>query len=104
MVSSKLQIFRITGFLEGTSLLALLFIAMPFKYIAGLPEVVTVVGALHGGLFCLYLLVIAYTTIITRWNWRWVVSSFLVAFIPFGNYVLDRKLQQTTARTQEGTI
>lgn len=94
MSASPIRIFRVTGFIEGTSLVVLLFLAMPLKYFAGLPEVVTVVGSLHGGLFCLYLLIIGYVTIAIRWDWKWVVVAFLAAFVPFGNYILDGRLKK----------
>ncbi|MDL4841105.1 DUF3817 domain-containing protein [Aquibacillus rhizosphaerae] len=100
MSLSPINVFRITGFIEGTSLVILLFIAMPIKYIANHPEVVTIVGSLHGAFFCLYLLVIAYTTLSTRWHWKWVVGSIIVAFIPFGNYILDVRLQKSMQEKQ----
>ncbi|EDL65798.1 hypothetical protein BSG1_16120 [Bacillus sp. SG-1] len=82
------------GFIEGASLLILLFIAMPLKYIAGIPEAVSVVGALHGFFFILYLVVIAYTTIKVRWAFKWIFGSVLVAFVPFGNMMLDSRLKK----------
>ncbi|MBT2756984.1 DUF3817 domain-containing protein [Mesobacillus foraminis] len=93
MLKSTIGQFRLMGFIEGTSLLVLLFIAMPLKYLAGLPEAVKVVGSVHGFCFILYLFVIAYTTFKIRWSLKWMVSSVLVAFIPFGNIVLDRFLK-----------
>ncbi|QTM98034.1 DUF3817 domain-containing protein [Sediminibacillus dalangtanensis] len=95
MLNSPIRLFRIFGMIEGTSLVILLFIAMPLKYIAGFPEVVTLVGSLHGFFFIVYLLVIAYTTFKIRWAFRWLFGSLLVAFIPFGNYVLDYRLQKS---------
>ncbi|SDM89801.1 DUF3817 domain-containing protein [Sediminibacillus halophilus] len=95
MLNSPIRLFRIFGMIEGTSLVVLLFIAMPLKYIAGFPEVVTLVGSLHGFFFVVYLLVIAYTTFKIRWAFRWLFGSLLVAFIPFGNYVLDYRLQKS---------
>ncbi|WP_026571444.1 MULTISPECIES: DUF3817 domain-containing protein [Sediminibacillus] len=95
MLNSPIRLFRIFGMIEGTSLVVLLFIAMPLKYIAGFPEVVTLVGSLHGFFFVVYLLVIAYTTIKIRWAFKWLFGSLLVAFIPFGNYVLDYRLQKS---------
>ncbi|WP_044022363.1 DUF3817 domain-containing protein [Bacillus sp. SG-1] len=86
--------FRMMGFIEGASLLILLFIAMPLKYIAGIPEAVSVVGALHGFFFILYLVVIAYTTIKVRWAFKWIFGSVLVAFVPFGNMMLDSRLKK----------
>ncbi|AQQ53124.1 DUF3817 domain-containing protein [Planococcus lenghuensis] len=97
MLKSKLGKFRFLGYLEGGSLLFLLFIAMPLKYWAGMPEVVTVVGALHGALFTVYCLGILYMTIAVRWPFIYSVLSFIVAFIPFGNFVLDRQLKKLEA-------
>jgi integral membrane protein len=94
MLQTPIGRFRMMGFIEGLSLLILLFIAMPLKYFAGLPEVVTVVGALHGAFFITYLFVIAYTTIKIRWSLIWAFSAVIVAFIPFGNIILDSKLKQ----------
>ncbi len=87
--------FRIMGFLEGGSLLVLLFIAMPLKYFAGFPEAVTVVGSLHGFLFVTYLFIIAYVTFKVRWSFIWVASALAVGFIPFGNFVLDSRLRKS---------
>jgi integral membrane protein len=94
MLQTPIGRFRMMGFIEGASLLVLLFIAMPLKYFAGQPEVVTVVGALHGAFFIAYLFVIADTTFKIRWSILWAISAVIVAFIPFGNIVLDSKLKQ----------
>ena len=53
----------LVGYLEGFSFLILMFYAMPLKYIAGEPEMVTLFGSLHGGLFVAYvgLLPVSYT-------------------------------------------
>lgn len=95
MLNTPIGRFRLMGFLEGVSLLVLLFIAMPLKYWADLPEVVTFVGSLHGLLFILYVLMIAYVTFKIRWSFLWVTSALAVAFIPFGNLVLDAKLRKS---------
>ncbi|WHY00354.1 DUF3817 domain-containing protein [Neobacillus sp. DY30] len=95
MLTSAIGRFRLMGFIEGLSLLILLFIAMPLKYFAGLPEVVTVVGSLHGLFFIMYLFTIAYVTFKIRWSFIWVTSAIAVAFIPFGNIFLDAKLRKS---------
>ncbi|WP_077214710.1 DUF3817 domain-containing protein [Bacillus dakarensis] len=96
MLKTAIGRFRFFGHIEGASLLILLFIAMPLKYGAGLPEAVRVVGSLHGFFFILYLFVIAYTTFKIRWSFKWVVSAVAVAFIPFGNLVLDSFLKKSS--------
>ncbi|WP_078544853.1 DUF3817 domain-containing protein [Litchfieldia alkalitelluris] len=95
MFNTPIGQFRLMGFLEGISLIILLFIAMPLKYMAGLPEAVTVVGSLHGLFFLMYLVTIAYVTFKIRWSLLWVTSSIAVAFIPFGNLILDAKLRKS---------
>lgn len=95
MFTSPIAKFRFMGLLEGLSLLILIFIAMPLKYFAGFPEVVTFVGSIHGMLFVMYVFTIAYVTIKIRWSFVWVTSAFAVAFIPFGNLVLDAKLRKS---------
>jgi integral membrane protein len=95
MLSSAIGRFRLMGFIEGLSLLILLFIAMPLKYFAGLPEVVTVVGSFHGVFFIMYLVTIVYVTFKIRWSFIWVTSAIAVAFIPFGNLFLDAKLRKS---------
>jgi len=42
------------GYLEGFSFLILMFYAMPLKYFAGEPEMVSLFGSIHGGLFVAY--------------------------------------------------
>ena len=95
MLKTPIGIFRVMGFIEGLSLLILLFIAMPLKYFVDIPEAVRIVGSLHGFCFVLYVMIIAYTTYKIRWSLKWIVSSFLVAFIPFGNLLLDSFLKKT---------
>ncbi|WP_163971442.1 DUF3817 domain-containing protein [Oceanobacillus halotolerans] len=94
MLKHAFNQFRFMGILDGTSLVVLLFIAMPLKYIWNLPEVVSVVGALHGGIFTIYCVAIIYATIFVKWPFRFTIGGFLVAFIPFGNFVLDSRLKK----------
>lgn len=85
--------FRFMGIVEGGSLLLLLFIAMPLKYLFGMPEAVSVVGAVHGGLFTVYVLMTIYATFAVRWPFRFTIGAIAVAFVPFGNFILDRRLE-----------
>lgn len=94
MLQTPIGRFRLMGFIEGASLLILLFIAMPLKYWADIPMAVTIVGSLHGFFFMTYLLILAYTTYKIRWSFAWVFSAVAVAFIPFGNIILDTKLKK----------
>lgn len=48
---SSLRYLSILALIEGASLVALVGIAMPLKYYAGLPEAVRLTGLAHGFLF-----------------------------------------------------
>jgi integral membrane protein len=89
-----IYILRITGLLDGISLLVLLGIAMPLKYIWGIEKSVTIVGSIHGGIFSLYALSILYAAIRVKWNLLWPAAAVIAAFIPFGNFLLDWKLKK----------
>ena len=83
---------RIIGFYEGISYLALLGIAMPLKYMAGIPEPVKYVGWAHGLLFMLFSLAVAQVAIVKRWSLVKVLAALVASVLPFGPFVLDAKL------------
>ncbi|REA61704.1 hypothetical protein DSL64_11550 [Dyadobacter luteus] len=91
MLKSSLGRLRIIAFLEGVSLLILLGIAMPLKYMAGIPEVVRVVGMAHGVLFILYVLLLIQVAIERSWSFKKSILSFIASFVPFGTFYADAK-------------
>ncbi|RJX38006.1 MFS transporter [Paenibacillus pinisoli] len=98
MKAHPIRLLRITGLFDGLSLLVLLGIAMPLKYIWGMDNAVTIVGSLHGGIFSLYALAILYAALRIRWNLLWSGAAVLAAFVPFGNFVLDWQLKKAQAK------
>ncbi|MCI3923936.1 DUF3817 domain-containing protein [Paenibacillus sp. TRM 82003] len=94
MVRNAYGRFRMIGFLEGISFLLLLGVAMPLKYAADIPGPVTVVGAIHGALFALYLAAVAYMAFTAKWSVRRVAGAVLAAMLPFGPFLFDRRLRE----------
>jgi len=94
MLSTSIGRLRLIGFLEGISLLVLLFIAMPLKYFAGIPEVVTYTGWVHGLLFVLFMLAVFSIYLERDWPFGKLVLAFLAAFFPFGTFLFDAKLRR----------
>ncbi|TKD69162.1 DUF3817 domain-containing protein [Pseudalkalibacillus hwajinpoensis] len=92
MFKQPLKLFRGIGYAEGISFLLLLGIAMPLKYFMGMPMAVSIVGALHGGLFVLYLAVILYVTIVKRWSFLKATLAVISSVIPFGPFIFDARL------------
>lgn len=85
--------FRIIAIAEGISFLVLLGIAMPLKYLANQPEAVRIVGAIHGGLFILYILAIFRAAHYGKLSVKWMAAAFIASFLPFGPFVIDHRLQ-----------
>lgn len=85
---------RIIGIAEGISLLVLIGVAMPLKYLAGKPEAVKFTGWLHGLLFVAFMATVLYVYFEKRWPFKRVVLAFVAAFLPFGTFVFDRWLQK----------
>lgn len=94
LLTSPIHWLRWTGIADGVSLLVLLGIAMPLKYIANYPYAVTLAGSIHGCIFILYLLAIIYAQIRIQWHIKWSFFAVLVAFVPFGNFVYDVLLKK----------
>jgi integral membrane protein len=85
---------RVIGLLEGTSFLILLGIAMPLKYLLGLPLAVKLVGWVHGLLFVLFCVVLALAARSARWPLLRVGGVFVAALLPFGPFLIDGRLKR----------
>ena len=89
-----LKTFRVIGYLEGASLLILLFIAMPLKYAMDLPMAVKVVGWVHGLLFIGYVGMLASVRAEYNWPGRKTITAFVAAVLPLGTFIFDRTLRK----------
>jgi integral membrane protein len=87
------KLLKILSFIEGTSLLILLFVAMPLKYMAGDPRMVKVVGMTHGLLFILLVIFIVLVGSAQKWSKSLLWLALISATLPFGMFVLDYKLR-----------
>ncbi len=87
---TKLGVFRFVALLEGLSFLILLFIAMPLKYMAGIPQAVQMVGMVHGLLFVAYILLLMIVRDDQKWSISLSIRSFLASIVPFGTFYADK--------------
>jgi integral membrane protein len=91
---------RLLGFLEGLSLIFLVLIAMPLKYVWQNPMAVKVLGPIHGGLFMLFIMYAFWLTIEKEWSYIRVTLKLLIAsFIPFGNFWVDHTVLKPLAKS-----
>ena len=85
------QRFRYVAYAEGASFLVLLAIAMPLKYLAGLPLAVRVVGLAHGVLFLAYLVLVFDAVGAGRFSVKTAAWAVLASLLPFGPFVFERR-------------
>lgn len=88
-----LKRFRQVAVLEGISYLLLLFIAMPLKYMADMPEAVKYTGWAHGVLFVLYASLLLAVWIKYKWSFGKAALIFVASLLPFAPFYVDRKLK-----------
>ena len=87
------NIFLKVGFAEGVSFLILLFIAMPLKYFMDMPLPVRIAGMAHGVLFIGFSILLLMASIKYKWSIKTALIGFLLSFLPFGTFFLDRILK-----------
>jgi integral membrane protein len=85
---------RVIAIVEGISYVLLVGIAMPLKYLAGIPEAVRVVGMAHGVLFVLFGLALAVVWLRRRWSFPRVAMVGISALIPAATFWMDHRLRQ----------
>ena len=93
---------RLVGKVEAVSYLLLLGVAMPLKYLAGQPLAVRIVGLAHGILFIL--LGILTLKMMTEHDWplKKAAMVMVAALLPFGPFIIDRRLAEDAERDSSG--
>ena len=89
-----LKNLTIAGYLEGTSFLLLLGIAMPLKYMMGITEAVRYIGMAHGVLFIAYILMLLVATGKIKMPLWAMPLGILGSFLPFGPFIFDYLLKK----------
>lgn len=92
---------RYVGLLEGLSYLALLFVAMPLKYVMGLLMAVRFVGAIHGALFVLLGCLVASALFEGALTRKESAMVALASLVPFGPLFIDARLRSAVARAAQ---
>lgn len=87
----SLPAFRRLAVIEATSFL-LLLVAAVVKRTADAPIGVTILGPIHGALFLAYVYVALQLRATLGWDGRTTALVLLGAVVPFGGYVVDRRL------------
>lgn len=91
-MKNPIPFLRKTALIEAVSFLVLLGIAMPLKYLAGMPMAVKLVGWVHGVLFITFCVALGRTMLRAKWPMSRGAMIFVAALLPFGPFVVDRKM------------
>ena len=102
LLKTNIGRLRIIAFLEGLSLILLVFVAVPLKDMLGNPIGSEVLGPIHGALFLLFIINTISVAIEYDWGfsnrttWMVLISSF----IPFGTFYMDRTVLSKVERPE----
>jgi integral membrane protein len=88
-ISAALRRYRVIAYVVGIGLLALC-VAIVFKYAAGDPGGVAVIGPIHGFLYMVYLALAVDLAIKDRWSIVGALGVLLAGTIPFLSFVAER--------------
>ena len=91
---NKLITLRWLAVIEATTFLALL-VATYFKHSGDGERGVSILGPIHGVLFLAYLYVAVNVSSELKWTPRTQLLLLLGGVVPFGGYVVERRLGRT---------
>jgi integral membrane protein len=94
MLKTSIGRLRAVGLVEGISFLLLLGVAMPLKYFAAMPQAVTLVGWIHGLLFITLCIALSQAHQQAKWTFWQSGVVLIAALLPFGPFVIDRRLRK----------
>ena len=93
MDKQYLSRLRTLSFVEGASTLILFGVAMPLKYVWGMPLAVRIVGLTHGILFSLLIFQLWRAIRRVPLDRRLAGLCMVAAVVPFGPFIADRWLK-----------
>jgi integral membrane protein len=94
---SQLRRMRVVSIIEGSTLLILVFVAVPLKHLGGHAIATAIMGPLHGMAFLLYVWTLIQTVSSADLPRPDVVRMVVAAFIPFGAFFNERTLRRRQA-------
>ena len=79
--------------IEGISLIILLFIAVPIKYILGYKVATIIMGSIHGTLWLIFLYVLNEARVKNNFDKKLIIKLIIYSVIPFGFILIERELK-----------
>ena len=98
-VPAALTRYRVMAWIVGVLLIALVLVAVPIKYAAGIDGPVTVLGTAHGWLYFIFFLTALDLAVRARWTLKSTVLTVLAGTVPVLSFYAERV---ATRRTRAG--
>ncbi len=89
-VPAALTRYRVMATVVGVLLIALILVAVPLKYAAGLDGPVTLIGTAHGWLYFIFFLVACDLALRARWTLKGTVLILVAGTVPILSFVAER--------------
>lgn len=86
-----MKLLKTVALFEGSSLLALLFVAVPFKRFLDIPLLVTIIGPIHGILFLAFIGILLWHFLKQELSLVHTLLGIVASFLPFGTFVFKAK-------------
>ncbi|WP_369137599.1 DUF3817 domain-containing protein [Modestobacter versicolor] len=97
--ASALTRYRVMAWVVGVMLLVLVFVAVPLRYAAGVPEVSAVVSPVHGFLYIVYLVTAFDLALRAKFTAKGTLLVLLAGVVPLVSFWAERRV---TARVRAG--
>jgi integral membrane protein len=95
-MTAALKRYRVIAYVVGVLLLVLVAVAMPLKYFADRPQMVAVVGPIHGFTYMVYLVIAFDLSVRAKWTFTRTLLILLAGTIPVMSFVAERKVTSWT--------
>ncbi len=89
-IAAALQRYRVMANVVGVLLILLIVVAVPLKYMAGMPTPVTILGTAHGWLYALFFLSAVDLALRAKWSLKGSIITLIAGTIPFLSFVAER--------------
>lgn len=96
-ITGSLTRYRVMAIVTSVSLLLLVFVMMPIRYIGDNPRPSELFSPFHGLMFMLYVITVLDLFTRARWGYRAMVLVMLAGCVPFVSFIAERR---TTAKAR----
>jgi len=92
------------SFIEGVSLIVLVFVGMPLKYIFGYEIATKILGSIHGILWLVFLYILYQARKEFRLENSFTIKMLIFSVIPFGLIPMERLINGKINKKDKGEL